>query len=91
MRSISLSRVAVFTGRVVRWALVQKRGVGWVRRGTDVCYYQNAIKKKSTYYYTATFSVVFEHPNDTVYIAHSYPYTYSDLQRYAREVGVMET
>ena len=29
-----------------------------------------------------TFSIQFEHDNDTVYFAHSYPYTYSDLQRY---------
>ncbi|CAO1409928.1 unnamed protein product [Diamesa tonsa] len=32
--------------------------------------------------YTLTFNVEFQHENDTVYFAHSYPYTYSDLQDY---------
>ncbi|CAO1376261.1 unnamed protein product [Diamesa serratosioi] len=32
--------------------------------------------------YTLTFNVEFDHDNDTVYFAHSYPYTYSDLQDY---------
>lgn len=32
--------------------------------------------------FTLTFTVEFEHENDTVYFAHSYPYTYSDLQDY---------
>lgn len=30
--------------------------------------------------YTLTFTIEFEHDDDTVYFAHSYPYTYSDLQ-----------
>lgn len=29
---------------------------------------------------TLTFDVEFQHENDTVYFAHSYPYTYSNLQ-----------
>lgn len=33
-------------------------------------------------YYTLTFSIKFPYENDTVYFAHCYPYTYSDLQRY---------
>lgn len=32
--------------------------------------------------YTLTFNVEFQYENDTVYFAHSYPYTYSDLQDY---------
>lgn len=31
-------------------------------------------------YFTLTFNIEFPHDNDTVYFAHSYPYTYSDLQ-----------
>lgn len=31
-------------------------------------------------YYTLTFNIDFQHDNDTVYFAHSYPYTYTDLQ-----------
>mmetsp|Transcript_14003 Transcript_14003/g.21825 ORF Transcript_14003/g.21825 Transcript_14003/m.21825 type:complete len:171 (+) Transcript_14003:1250-1762(+) len=34
------------------------------------------------HYYTLTFSMQFSHDDDTVFFAHSYPYTYSDLQRY---------
>ena len=29
-----------------------------------------------------TFSIKFDYDDDTIYFAHSYPYTYSDLQRY---------
>lgn len=32
--------------------------------------------------YTLTFNIEFEHENDTVFFAHSYPYTYSDVQDY---------
>lgn len=32
--------------------------------------------------YTLTFNVEFPHTDDAVYIAHCYPYTYSDLQEY---------
>ena len=61
----------------------RKFGKGWFRNGKDVCYYQNSMKRKTVgNYYTLTFSVKFLHENDTVYFAHSYPYTYSDLQRY---------
>jgi hypothetical protein len=36
--------------------------------------------------YTLTFNVEFQHDNDTVYFAHSYPYTYSDLQDYLMNI-----
>lgn len=32
--------------------------------------------------YTLTFNIQFKYEDDTVYFAHSYPYTYSDLQDY---------
>jgi cytosolic carboxypeptidase protein 2/3 len=61
----------------------KKFGKGWVRSGVDVCYYQNSMKKKTAgHYYTLSFSVTMENSNDTVYFAHSHPYTFSDLQRY---------
>lgn len=37
-------------------------------------------------YFTLTFNIEFPHDNDTVYFAHSYPYTYSDLQDYLMEI-----
>lgn len=58
----------------------KKFGKGWVRSGVDVCYYQNSMKKKTAgHYYTLSFSVTMENSNDTVYFAHSHPYTFSDL------------
>jgi len=39
-------------------------------------------RKNAGYYYTLTWSVTFDHDSDVVYFAHSYPYTYTDLQRY---------
>lgn len=32
--------------------------------------------------YTLTFNIEFQYENDTVYFAHSYPYTYTELQDY---------
>ncbi|KAJ3034568.1 Cytosolic carboxypeptidase 2 [Rhizophlyctis rosea] len=59
-------------------------GVGWHRVGTDISYYRSA--DESAYaqraLHTLTFSITFEYARDTVYFAHCYPYTYSDLQRY---------
>lgn len=61
----------------------RRSGRGWVRGGGDICYYQNAMKRKNAgYYYTLTWSITFEHDNDVMYFAHSYPYTYTDLCRY---------
>eukprot|EP00755_Sulcionema_specki_P020679 Sspe_Gene.72537::Locus_43356_Transcript_1_1_Confidence_1.000_Length_2947::g.72537::m.72537 len=49
---------------------------------------QCAMKKLDTRsqgcYFTLTFTLTFPHPGDRVYLAHSYPYTYSDLQRYLK-------
>lgn len=64
-----------------------KQGKGWVRGGQDICYYQNSMKRKNSgYYYTLTWQHTFEHENDVVYFAHSYPYTYTDLQRYLEKL-----
>lgn len=35
-------------------------GRGWIRAGTDICYYQNNIKRKNGYFYTFTWSHIFE-------------------------------
>lgn len=41
------------------------------------------MKRKSAgFYYTLTFSLEFENDNDSVFLAHCYPYTYSDLLKY---------
>lgn len=37
-------------------------------------------------FYTLTFNIEFPHDNDTIFFAHSYPYTYSDLQDYLMDI-----
>lgn len=55
------------------------QGLGWYRDGQNICYFQNSLKKKGGgFYFTLTFSVQFMHDDDEVYVAHCYPYTYSD-------------
>uniref|UniRef100_A0A4W3GLS8 Peptidase M14 domain-containing protein n=1 Tax=Callorhinchus milii TaxID=7868 RepID=A0A4W3GLS8_CALMI len=56
------------------WA--RQRGVGWHRAGSDIRYYSN-----SRGLYSLTWTCCFPSRGDTCYLAHSYPYTYSDLQR----------
>ena len=59
-----------------------------MRCGQDICYYANSIKRKGTfYYYTLTFSTVFENDFDTIYLAHSYPYTYSECLRFLDRIS----
>jgi len=60
----------------------ETQGVGWYRTASDIAYYANNIKRKSGSYYTLTFTVTFPHDHDTCYLAHCFPFTYSDLMRY---------
>lgn len=54
-------------------------GVGWYRDGENIAYYQNSMKKKGGgNYYSLQFEVTFKNDDDEIYIAHCYPYTYSD-------------
>ena len=60
-------------------------GRGWTRCGTNISYSPNALKRVDrvgTNYYTLSFNLEIPHENDTIFLAHSYPYTYSDLRRY---------
>lgn len=59
-------------------------GGGWRRGGHSVAYYANAHPRGSSrhkHYYTLSFCVQFDHDFDTVYFAHCYPYTYTQLNR----------
>ncbi len=57
--------------------------IGWQRIGFDVTYAPNKIDEESKRpLNTLSFSARFKHENDTVYFAHCFPYTYSDLQLY---------
>lgn len=75
------------------------RGSGWVRGGFDITYQKSqrfihrgnteqlqdrSVKHKC--YYVLSFSIILPHDNDLVYVAHSPPYTYTDLQRYLMKI-----
>lgn len=64
----------------------EEEGIGWRRRGHDVAYYQNHIKRRSGYYYTLTFKLQVAHSGDVMYLAYAHPYTLSDLNRYIRSL-----
>ncbi|GIQ90555.1 hypothetical protein KIPB_013392, partial [Kipferlia bialata] len=42
--------------------------------------------RRGGHFYSLTFSFRFQHMHDTVYFAHCFPYTYSDLCRYLGEI-----
>jgi hypothetical protein len=61
--------------------------VGWYRSGQEICYFCNSLKKKNgTFFYSLTFQMKFDYDYDTVYMAHCYPYTYTQLQRFLRSL-----
>eukprot|EP00438_Fugacium_kawagutii_P033828 Skav235837 [mRNA] locus=scaffold1931:271983:280981:- [translate_table: standard] len=68
--------------RPLMYSCIQaSKGIGWVRCGDRIAYYQNGLRRqKGANYYTLTFTVTFDHDCDEVYFSHCYPYTYSDLQ-----------
>lgn len=74
---------------------------GWVHGGFDICYYKNGRtelkktettkkKKKIVHKYSLSFSYTFDKPG-TVYFAHSYPYTYTTLQQYLRDLSTRKS
>mmetsp|Transcript_9856 Transcript_9856/g.19518 ORF Transcript_9856/g.19518 Transcript_9856/m.19518 type:complete len:901 (+) Transcript_9856:277-2979(+) len=63
-------------------------GTAWHRAGRSLSYFKNAeLRKGSTQpNYTLTFVYEFLYPDDTVYFAHCFPYTYTDLEVYLSEI-----
>ena len=59
-------------------------GTEWVREGANIKYFKNNIfregSKTMKFYSSLQFTYTFRHDEDTVYFAHSFPYTYTDLQ-----------
>jgi hypothetical protein len=58
-----------------------KLGRCWHRAGSNIAYYRSAVPRGSSrhaYFYALSFCLRAEHDHDTLYIAHCYPYTYSD-------------
>ena len=69
-------------------------GVGWHRAGDKICYYNNKVKRhaakakaKAKPLFTLTFTLECLADNDTCYVAHCYPFTYSDLKRHLDELA----
>lgn len=62
----------------------------WVRKGSAVSYYKNDLKvedqRRERYHYSLSFTYTADHDQDVVYLAHCYPYTYTDLQNYLEEL-----
>ncbi|KAF5308101.1 hypothetical protein FQR65_LT00644 [Abscondita terminalis] len=58
--------------------------IGWRRCGDDIAYYHNDNSDNCG---ILTFTLDFPHDDDEVFIAYSYPYTYSDLQCYLKELA----
>ena len=65
----------------------EQTDLGWHRDGHEIKYYPNTYRREAfsncqRYYYTLSFSYTFKHDQDTVFFAHSRPYTYSYLLNY---------
>jgi cytosolic carboxypeptidase protein 2/3 len=53
--------------------------LGWYRDGENIAYFQNSMKRKGGgTYYSLQFEVTFKNDDDTIFVAHCYPYTYTD-------------
>ncbi|KAF5302932.1 hypothetical protein FQA39_LY02112 [Lamprigera yunnana] len=58
---------------------------GWMRCGENISFSPNdMLYDDDTQTYTLTFTLEFPHSNDEIYLAYSYPYTYTNLQDYLR-------
>jgi hypothetical protein len=66
----------------------EKQNIGWRRWGSNIKYYRNNLRTDddNKYMYSLTWTCKFPNANDTYYFAHCYPYTYSDLQDYLKEI-----
>ena len=68
------------------------KNIGWVRTGSEICYYANQYPRRSTAgegennYYTLTFTIEFPNPKDTYLLAYTYPYTHRDYLRHVESI-----
>ena len=66
------------------------KNIGWRREGFDIKYYRNNTQRPDCHrpFYSLTFSFIFENsPEDKCYFAHCYPYTYTMLQKYLKDIA----
>ncbi|KAL4428971.1 hypothetical protein ABPG74_011167 [Tetrahymena malaccensis] len=69
-------------------------GQEWVRGGFNIKYQRGDIQRdgnKGKPHYTLTFSYYIHHSQDTIYFAHSFPYTFTDLKEYINDFMKDET
>ena len=68
----------------------REQGLGWHRAGHNIKYFKTHMRrvntKQETFCYGVTWSHTFKHSGDTCYFAHSFPYTYSNLQDYLQKI-----
>ncbi|KAI8851775.1 hypothetical protein BC829DRAFT_441113 [Chytridium lagenaria] len=70
-------RPLVYSERVA-----EEKGIGWHRSGTNIDYYKTPSTTTDDHpSHTLTFTLTTPHPNDTIYLSHCYPYSYTHLQR----------
>lgn len=61
-------------------------GVGWHHVGHDVSYYRNGRFHLGFPCFSLTWTLCFPYERDTCYLAHCYPYTYTQLWSYLSEI-----
>lgn len=72
----------------------EEQNLGWHRAGSDFAYFANGIRKSNKIaksLYSLRFSYTFEHANDIVYFAYSYPYTFSQLTEFLDKLEANST
>ena len=64
----------------------QRHRLGWRRRAHSVCYYQNHIKRRSSFYYTLSFQLSFQHADDIAYLAYCHPHSLTEYNQYMKRL-----
>ncbi|KAM4734629.1 cytosolic carboxypeptidase 2 [Anableps anableps] len=70
----------------------EENRVGWQRTGSRIRYYRNSSQNTdenndaAISLYLLTWTLQFPYDSDTCYLAHCYPYTYSRLQLYLKQI-----
>ncbi|XP_041692866.2 cytosolic carboxypeptidase 2 isoform X2 [Coregonus clupeaformis] len=62
------------------------QGVGWHRVGQQVSYQRNGRQHANQPCYSLSWTFCFPYDQDTCYLAHCYPYTYSNLWAHLSEI-----
>ncbi|SPQ97295.1 unnamed protein product (mitochondrion) [Plasmodiophora brassicae] len=70
--------------------LMYSEGRGWYRGGKDISYCRNSLRtgryQASRPYHSLSFTLQTDGDTTTLYLAYSYPYSYTALQQYLRDL-----